>query len=110
MALREDLERLRDEGVAQLAGAGGADAVEAARIALLGRNGRLKQLTDAFRASPPDDKRQLGALLNQVKEALEGALAEAQRGAAAGQADPAIDLTLPERARRIGSLHPISQV
>jgi phenylalanyl-tRNA synthetase alpha chain len=45
-----------------------------------------------------------------VKTAIEGALAAAQSARPPAAGDASIDLTLPERAPRIGSIHPLSQV
>ncbi len=110
MGLREDLERTRDEACGLLAAATSAETLEAERVAVLGRNGRLKMLKDAFSAATSDEKRQIGPLFNQVKEAVESAFRDAHNRLTRSADDKPIDLSLPERARRIGSIHPISQV
>ncbi len=110
MSLREDFERIRDEGVAAFAAAGTADLVEAARVAFMGRSGRMKDLQKAFGAAPPEEKRELGPLFNQAKTAIEQACAAAQRALSSSDTDQAIDLTLPGEVRRVGSVHPLSQV
>lgn len=111
MALRDDLEAIRGEGLAALAATADADGLEAARIAFLGaRNGRLTALKEVFSALPGDEKRVVGKLLNEVDAALKAALKAAQERIALSSGDVAIDLTLPAPARRAGSIHPISQV
>jgi phenylalanyl-tRNA synthetase alpha chain len=110
MALRDDLEQARRDGIAQIQAAGSAEALESARIAFMGRSGRLKDIKDAFGQATPDEKRQLGPLMNEVLEAFKEALKQAQARLAGNEDDHPIDLTLPEQARRVGSIHPISRV
>ncbi len=110
MGLREDLAALTDEGTAAFAAATTQDALETARIAFLGTNGREKDLTKAFGALPGPEKREFGPLLNQAKTAVKEAFDAAKARLADVEADAPIDLTLPGPARRQGSLHPVSQV
>jgi phenylalanyl-tRNA synthetase alpha chain len=112
MSLHDDLEQLQRDGLAQFAAAADVIAVEAVRVAFLGRSGRFKEAQKAFGAASPEDKRQLGPLFNAAQEALKAALKAAQDRLAGGggEADTPIDLTLPEKPRRAGSIHPISQI
>ena len=110
MALRDDLEQLRSEAVTAFAAATSPEVLEALRIGFLGANGREKELTKVFGAAAVEDKRTLGPVFNQVKTALKEAFAAAQERLAATSSDAPIDLTLPEGARRKGTLHPVSQV
>ncbi|MDA3961013.1 MAG: phenylalanine--tRNA ligase subunit alpha [Planctomycetota bacterium] len=110
MDLAAQLEALRDDGAARLTAAADADALEQARIELLGRNGALKDLKDAFKTASPEDKRSCGRLLGEVDQALKAAY-EARDKSLQGAVDSsAIDITLPGEDRRAGSIHPISQV
>ena len=110
MALRDDLEQLRNEAAAAFAAATSSEVLEALRISFLGANGREKELTKTFGGAPVDDKRALGPVFNQVKTALKEAFAAAQERLAATASDAPLDLTLPEGPRRTGTLHPVSQV
>jgi phenylalanyl-tRNA synthetase alpha chain len=109
MPLADDLNRYRDEGVARFAAAATAEAVEAARIALLGASGSEKELTKAFAAGSIDDKKSLGRAFNEVKQTVRDAFTAAQARVAAIEDDAPIDPTEPRPARRKGSLHPVSQ-
>jgi len=110
MGLREDLESAKATALAEFSGAADAGALEAVRIAWLGRSGRLKDLKDAFAAVPGEEKRTLGPIFNGVQEAVKEAFNQAQAALSGREVDVPIDLTLPERSRRPGSIHPISQV
>jgi phenylalanyl-tRNA synthetase alpha chain len=110
MGLVEELERLRDEGCARFAAAAEAEALEAERVALLGRQGRLKELGAAFKQADAETKRQAGRLLGEVGEALRLAHERRQDELAGGQEVAPIDVTEPRPRARLGSIHPISQV
>ena len=110
MSLSEDLEQAKRDGLVDIAAARDAEALEAVRIAYLGRSGALKRLRDAFAAVPPEEKRVLGPLFNEVQEALKEAFKNAQSALSGHEQDTPIDVTLPARSRPVGSIHPISQV
>jgi phenylalanyl-tRNA synthetase alpha chain len=110
MDLAATLDALRRDAETGFAAAADAAAVEALRIALLGRQGRWKDLQDAFRNASPDDKRRLGPVLNTTKAGIDTAWQDAARRVAAHEVDQPIDLTLPVPRPRPGSIHPMSQV
>lgn len=110
MTLREDLLSLKTDAEARFAAATDAAAVEAVRVAIMGRSGSLKELEERFAAATSDEKRQVGPALNESKTALRAALKTAQDALAGREVDAPIDLTLPEKVRHVGSLHPVSQV
>jgi len=108
-----DLNQLRHEALAALADADSADALEAARVEYLGRKGRLRALMARLPGVPPDQRPAAGRLANQVKQAIERAVA-ARRGRLAGEAQapagPQLDVTLPGTPKRRGTLHPLTQI
>jgi phenylalanyl-tRNA synthetase alpha chain len=105
------LEQLRDEAVAAIAGASGADALEALRVRYLGRKGELKALMGELPSLSADLKPAAGKLANDVKKAIEQALAGNQQKAPAPKATgPNLDITVPGVRRRLGTRHPITQV
>ncbi len=112
--MQETIERLRDEGRGMIAAAAAEAELEAARVSLLGRKGRLTQLLRGLGQAPPERRPALGAELNRLKQELEAAIeARGRELAAAGAGDrgPALDLTLPGRPPiRPGALHPLRTV
>ena len=110
MPLADDLKTLQSDGTAQLSTADDTQALEQVRIDLLGRNGRLKELSKAFKQAPPEQKRELGQLLSAVTQTLRETFEERQQQLAfAGEADP-IDISEPRPRHVCGSIHPISRV
>ncbi|MFN8924942.1 MAG: phenylalanine--tRNA ligase subunit alpha, partial [Rhodospirillales bacterium] len=102
------------ELLAAVAAATHLAALDQARIAPLGKNGRLTDAMKALGALSPDERRARGQALNEVKDAVTTAV-EARRATLARAALAArleaerVDVTLPTRAERAGHLHPISQ-
>jgi phenylalanyl-tRNA synthetase alpha chain len=112
--MTDDLQALQAETDAALAAATDLRAWDAIRIAVLGRNGRLTALLRDMGSIPADQKRERGAALNRLKDALTAAI-EARRhalesaGLDARIAAEGIDPTLPPRPRETGMIHPISR-
>lgn len=110
MSLKERIGALEEE--LQKAHARTADEVERFRVAMLGRNGAVTELFDAFKQVAAEEKRELGQRLNLLKQAAQAKLEELKAGAGASD-DTTKDLgdpTRPAATEPIGSLHPISLV
>jgi phenylalanyl-tRNA synthetase alpha chain len=112
--MTDDLQALQAETDAALAAAADLRAWDAIRIAVLGRNGKLTALLRDMGKIPAEQKRERGAALNRLKDALTEAI-EARRHALesveldARIAAEGIDPTLPPRPRETGLIHPISR-
>src|SRR6266540_3422487 len=91
-----------------------ADALEAERIAVLGRKqGALTAVLKTLPSLPPEERKRFGSEANRLKEAFEQAFAarQAELSAAHGTARSTdLDLTMPGRGRWIGALHPVTRV
>jgi phenylalanyl-tRNA synthetase alpha chain len=110
VALR--LEQLQSAGLAAIADATDPEVLEEVAVRYLGRKGELKSVLGGIGQLPGPDRPRVGAVGNRVRETLEAAL-DARRerlGAIALEvrlATEAIDVTLPGRPMRRGSLHPV---
>ena len=112
---RRVLEEQRDRGRERFAAAGSIEELESARVAILGRKAPFSEIQKTLGSFDPDDRRALGALANEVREALRSALedrrAQLEAVADAGLVEgDAADVTLPGRRQRPGSLHPLTLV
>jgi len=110
-----DLGALRDKYLTGAAGAADEAALEELRLAALGKKGEISLMMRALGGMAPDERQAAGARLNVLKDEIDAAL----RARKAGLADAALDarlatewldVTLPARPRRVGSIHPVSQV
>ena len=112
--LTGDLERLRDEAVGAVAAATDVATLEALDLDVLGRKGRLTTVLRGIGALPGEDRPRVGAVANAVRETIEAAIAA--RGSVLRSAELAarlhaetIDVTMPGRPIRRGTLHPSLQ-
>jgi len=113
--LRAELAELRQSALAEAAACRTAAELEAVRVRYLGRKGSLNAILRGLGSLPPGERPALGALANEVKEAIAQALAA--KGAELGAehlrralSEERIDVTLPGRSRSRGHVHPLRQV
>ena len=109
------LEELRRSTLAAFASAASLEQLENARIETLGRKGSLAQISKDFGKLTPEERAQVGKLLNSVKQDLEDEYESKkqrfeQSELANRLAKEWIDVTLPAPGVRPGSLHPITQL
>ncbi len=115
MSLESNLQALEAGARERIAAASSADQLEAVRVEVLGRKGKLAEISRQLGKLAPEERARIGKLLNATKETLEGALdarkAEFDHEALRARLDREwLDLTLPAPGPRPGALHPVTQV
>jgi phenylalanyl-tRNA synthetase alpha chain len=110
--LTRDLESLRDETLAAIAAASDVPGLNAIELDVLGRKGRLTTVLRGIGGLSAEDRPRVGAVANEVRQAIEAALAERGRLLRGSALETrlrteAIDVTTPGRPIRRGALHPI---
>jgi phenylalanyl-tRNA synthetase alpha chain len=112
-----DIAQLEQTLLSDIAAAADEAALEAVRVAALGRNGTITALLKTLGGMTPDERKVQGPAINGLKDRVTDAIAarrEALKGAAleARLATETLDVTLPlrETPSEIGRVHPISQV
>lgn len=88
----------------------GADEVEAFRVAYLGRKGKMKDLMAAFKEVPGDQKRELGPMLNALKQAVEDKVKAASTAGVSNVKASGLDATRPSGGVPLGTHHPLQVV
>lgn len=109
--LDEQLER----GRALIAAAGTIEALEEAKVALLGRKAPISSVQSSLGSLPPDARRDVGRRTNEafaeLRTALEARRVEIEEGGDFERLEAdRVDVTLPGRRLRGGSLHPLTIV
>ncbi|MDP1840657.1 MAG: phenylalanine--tRNA ligase subunit alpha [Reyranella sp.] len=110
-----DLSTIRSEALEAVSAAADLAALEAARVAVLGKKGSVTGLMKTLGGLAPEQRKEFGAQVNQLKGEIEAAL-DARKGTLGASALEArlasekIDVSLPTRPMREGTLHPIGQV
>jgi phenylalanyl-tRNA synthetase alpha chain len=112
-----DIAALEGELMRMVETAADEAALEAVRVAALGKKGSISALLATLGKMSPEERKENGPLINGLKDRVTAAIAarrEALKGAALAQrlASETIDVTLPtpENPADAGRIHPISQV
>jgi phenylalanyl-tRNA synthetase alpha chain len=112
-----DTTQLEKQILADVAAAGDEPALEAVRVAALGKQGSITALLKTLGAMAPEERKSQGPLINGLKDRVNAALAERReafkRAALEARLNTeSVDVTLPvhEAPFEIGRVHPITQV
>lgn len=111
--MEEDAAPWRRETLAAIAAADPA-ALEALRIAVLGRQGRLTLLMRGLGKLAPEERRARGAAYNRLKDEIVEAIAKRRdvldaAALSSGLAAERVDVTLPPPPEPAGSIHSINR-
>jgi phenylalanyl-tRNA synthetase alpha chain len=109
------LQSLETQILNQISEAADEAALEVVRVAALGKKGSVSERMKSLGAMGPDERREVGAALNLLKDTLAAAIAARrqvlqERALEARLAGERIDVTLPARPQQQGTIHPVSQV
>ncbi|WP_374345363.1 phenylalanine--tRNA ligase subunit alpha [Phenylobacterium sp.] len=110
-----DLTKLEADLSAAVAGAADLTALEAVRVAALGKSGSISELLKSLGGMSPDERREQGPKINGLRDRLQGAIAARKADLETAELDARlaaerVDLTLPAAPRRKGGVHPTMQV
>src|SRR3954471_21042964 len=112
-----DIQHLQTEILGQIAAAPDEAALEAVRVAALGKKGSISALLATLGKMSPDERKSEGAKINLAKDAVSRAMAERREVLKAAALDArlkseTIDVTLPVRdaSAEQGRVHPLTQV
>jgi phenylalanyl-tRNA synthetase alpha chain len=111
--MKEKLEQLRTDGLAEILQAVTQADLDLVRVKYLGRAGEVSRISENMRSVPKEDRPRLGKLLNEVRTALVEAI-EQKTSKLESSRDSielsTIDETLPGRTITFGALHPLTQL
>ena len=113
--MKAQIDSIKQAALAAVEEADGTQALGEVRVRFLGKSGEMTSLMKGLSALSKEERPEMGKLLNEARTEIEAALelklaaARESEKAARLQAE-AVDVTLPGRAPRTGTLHPITQV
>ncbi|UWR29762.1 phenylalanine--tRNA ligase subunit alpha [Sulfitobacter sp. W002] len=109
------MDDLKQKYLSQIADAGDESALEDIRLAAVGKKGEVALKMRELGKMTPEERQVAGPALNALKDEINSALSA--KKAALGDAalderlrSEWLDVTLPTRHQRQGSIHPVSQV
>ena len=109
------MDDLKAKYLSQIADAADEAALEAIRVAAVGKKGEVALKMRELGKMTPEERQVAGPALNALKDEINSALAAKKSALADAALDERLrtewlDVTLPSRPTRQGTLHPISQV
>ncbi|MFZ9131901.1 MAG: phenylalanine--tRNA ligase subunit alpha [Gemmobacter sp.] len=111
----DGFEALRGRHLGAIAAAADEAALEEARLAAVGKKGEVALMMRELGQMAPEERKTAGPALNALRDEIEAAL-KARRAALGDAALEErlraewLDVSLPGRPRRRGTVHPVSQV
>jgi phenylalanyl-tRNA synthetase alpha chain len=109
-----DLDRLAGEFAAEISSLVTEQEIRAAQARYIGKKGKVSELMKLLGRLPPEDRPPVGEAANRAKGSVEGAsaarLAALDEAALGDDLARAVDVTLPGRGERLGTLHPLTLV
>lgn len=113
--MKEKLQKIRENAIAQIQAAADLNALNEVRVAVLGKKGELTSVLKGMKDVAPEDRPKVGQMVNETREEIENALetAKTQMEAKAREEQlkaEVIDVTLPAKKNVVGHRHPNTTV
>ncbi len=110
--MEKSIDQIYRDALKEIESAGSPEDFQAISVRYLGRKGRITQYLRNISSLPAAERPAAGKRANEVKKKLDTAIdaAIAKLETSARRADDRIDVSLPGRPARRGSLHPITQI
>jgi phenylalanyl-tRNA synthetase alpha chain len=110
-----NIENLKNETLTAINATADLDALEAIRVAALGKQGSISALLKSLGGMTPEERQTQGPVINGLREAVTTAIAEKKAAfetAALNErlATERLDMSMPAPETPKGSVHPVSQV
>ena len=109
------MDDLRDKYIGLIAAAGDEAMLEDLRVQAVGKKGEISLMMRELGKMSPEERQTAGPALNALKDEINSALSAKKVALEDTALDERLrsewlDVTLPGRTRRMGTIHPISQV
>ncbi len=113
--LLESLDSFKLEAEGAFLNAASKEELEKARVAYLGKKGKISEILKRVGTLSPEERPQLGKRSNEIKAALERTISsKAAELLEASRTErfrsETLDLSLPGRRVSVGSLHPVTTI
>lgn len=109
-----NLQTLMEQALAAVAQADNAQSLDQVRMQFLGKKGEITEQLKTLGALPADQRREAGAEINRVKDAVQEAVKARQAVLEQAELDARlarefVDVTLAGRRNTVGGLHPVTR-
>ncbi|WP_134643928.1 phenylalanine--tRNA ligase subunit alpha [Weissella cibaria] len=115
MSLQDELTQLRDQALGEIAATADLKALNQVRVNWLGKKGPLTEVLRGMKDLMPEERPVVGALANEVRDALTEAIVTRQTNLEAAALNEkleaeTLDVTLPGRETAQGQPHVLQQI
>ncbi|NDL67093.1 phenylalanine--tRNA ligase subunit alpha [Anaerotalea alkaliphila] len=110
--MKDMLELIQKNALDRIREAEDLKGLDEVRVAFLGKKGEMTNVLKGMKDVSPEDRPLVGKLVNDVREAIEGALEERKGMLGKAQmeqrlASESIDVTMPSNRKKLGHRHPM---
>ncbi|MEK7521400.1 MAG: phenylalanine--tRNA ligase subunit alpha [Patescibacteria group bacterium] len=107
--MEQTLHNLKNQALAQIISAESLEELKNIRVSYLGRKGQINKVTEELKNLGTDERKALGRLLNDTKQALEDALTNRIQELTHAKRQEWLDPTVPGIEPERGHLHLVTQ-
>lgn len=109
-----NLDQILNDAEREFAAAGNLAVLDQVKARFIGKSGLITEQMKGLGALPPDERKEAGAIINQIKGQVEALLKKRREAIQAEElarqlAAESLDVTLPGRGIGVGGLHPVSR-
>ena len=109
--MKDKLQSIKEEALAQIEQAGALDKLNDVRVNFLGKKGKLTAVLKSMKEGAPEDRPAFGQLVNETRTQIENFLDETKKKMEAQALEhqlksEVIDVTLPAKKNNVGHRHP----
>ena len=109
--MKEKLQAIREEALAQIEQAGALDKLNDVRVNFLGKKGKLTAVLKSMKDVAPEKRPAFGQLVNETRTQIESILEDTKKKLEAQALElqlksEVIDVTLPAKKNNVGHRHP----
>ena len=109
--MKEQLEKIKEEALKQIAASDALEKLNDIRVSYLGKKGQLTSLLKGMKDVSPEERPKVGQMVNDARALIEGRLEEAKTALAQEAREEqlrkeVIDVTLPAKRQEEGHRHP----
>jgi phenylalanyl-tRNA synthetase alpha chain len=109
--MKERLKEIKERALAQINESDSLERLGEIKVALLGKKGELTEVLKGMKDVAPEDRPQVGQIVNETRQSIEEMLENARKELARKKREfqlqqEVIDVTLPAKKNNVGHRHP----
>jgi phenylalanyl-tRNA synthetase alpha chain len=110
-SMKERLKEIKERALAQINESDSLERLGEIKVALLGKKGELTEVLKGMKDVAPEDRPQVGQIVNETRQSIEEMLENARKELARKKREfqlqqEVIDVTLPAKKNNVGHRHP----